>query len=102
MIASDTNGHYGNTEAQLGKWVAKTGKCDAKLGRWVAKLGRWVAKRGRWVAKLGRWVAKLVAHAPACYGSSLGSNPDISKKYKIVDISKGMANIKNTVALNRK
>ncbi len=31
--------------------------------------------------------------APACYGSSLGSNPDISqKKYKMGDISKGVAN----------
>ncbi len=30
--------------------------------------------------------------APACYGSSLGSNPDISQKYKIGDISKGVAN----------
>jgi hypothetical protein len=28
---------------------------------------------------LGRWVAKLVLVAPACYGSALGSNPDISK-----------------------
>jgi hypothetical protein len=25
--------------------------------------------------------------APACYGSSLGLNPDISQKYKIGDIS---------------
>jgi hypothetical protein len=30
--------------------------------------------------------------APACYGSSLGSNPDISQKYKMGDISKGVAN----------
>jgi hypothetical protein len=30
--------------------------------------------------------------APACYGSSLGSNPDISQKCKMVDISKGVAN----------
>jgi hypothetical protein len=29
---------------------------------------------------------------PACYGSSLGSNPDISQKHKICDISKGVAN----------
>ena len=39
---------------------------------------------------LGRWVAKLVA--PACYSDSLGSNPDISQKYKMGDISKGVAN----------
>jgi hypothetical protein len=36
-------------------------------------------------------VAKLVS--PACYGSYLGSNPDISQKYKMGDISKGVANI---------
>jgi hypothetical protein len=64
----------------------------AKFGRWAAKLGRWVAKSGRWVAKLGKWVAKLVAHLHACYGSYLGSNPDISQKYKMGDISKGVAN----------
>jgi hypothetical protein len=30
--------------------------------------------------------------ALAIYGNSLGSNPDISQKYKISDISKGVAN----------
>jgi hypothetical protein len=42
------------------------------------------------VAKLGRWVAKLLGRcAPACYGGgSLGSNPDISQKYKMGDIIK--------------
>jgi hypothetical protein len=30
----------------------------------------------------------LVGSASACYGSSLGSNLDISQKYKIGDISK--------------
>jgi hypothetical protein len=40
----------------------------------------------------------LVGSAPACYGSSLGSNPDISQNYKkyqnikMGDISKGVAN----------
>jgi hypothetical protein len=29
---------------------------------------------------------------PSCYGSSLGSNPDISQKYKMGDISKKVAN----------
>jgi hypothetical protein len=29
-----------------------------------------------------------VGSAPACYGSSLGSNPDISQKYKMGDINK--------------
>ncbi len=38
----------------------------------------------------GRWVA--VSSAPACYGSSLGSDPDIIQKYKIGDKSKGLAN----------
>ncbi len=45
-----------------------------------------MAKLGRWVAKLGRWVA------PVCYGSSMGSNPDIFQKYKMGDISEGVAN----------
>ncbi len=31
-------------------------------------------------------------HAPACYGSSLGSNPDISQKYKMGDIGIVVAN----------
>ena len=29
------------------------------------------------------WVAKLVGSAPACYCSSVGSNPDVSQKYKM-------------------
>jgi hypothetical protein len=33
----------------------------------------------------------LVGSAPDCYGSSLSSNPDISQKYKMGDISKGVA-----------
>ncbi len=33
-----------------------------------------------------------VGSAPPYYGSSLGSNPDISQKYKMGDISKGVAN----------
>jgi hypothetical protein len=36
-------------------------------------------------------VTKLVARLP-CYGSSLGSNPDIFQKYKTGDIGKGIAN----------
>jgi hypothetical protein len=34
----------------------------------------------------------FLGSAPACYGSSLGSNPDSSQKYKMGDISKGLAN----------
>jgi hypothetical protein len=37
-----------------------------------------------------REMGGLVGSAPACYGSSLGS--DISPKYKMGDISKGVAN----------
>ncbi len=70
--------------------MAKSGRWVTKSRRWVAQLRRWVVKLGRLIAKLGRWVAKLVA--PACYGSSLGSNPHISQKYKMGDISKGVAN----------
>jgi hypothetical protein len=43
------------------------------------------------VAKL-REMGGQVGSAPACYGSSLGSNPDMSQKYKMCDISKGLAN----------
>jgi hypothetical protein len=35
---------------------------------------------------MGGWVGS----APACCGSSLGSNPDISQKYEMGDISKGV------------
>jgi hypothetical protein len=53
------------------------------VGIWAAILvGRWVTKM------LGRWVAKL-GSAPACYDSSLGSNPDISQKYEMADIRSG-------------
>ncbi len=45
---------------------------------------------GRWVDKF-REMSGSVGSAPACYGSSLGSNPDISQKYKMCDISKGVA-----------
>jgi hypothetical protein len=34
-----------------------------------------------------------VGSAPDCYGSSLGSNPDISQKYKMGDISVGAARV---------
>jgi hypothetical protein len=38
-----------------------------------------------------------VGSAPACYSSSLGSNPDISQKYKMGEISKGVAIGQHTV-----
>ena len=41
---------------------------------------------------LSREMGGYVDSAPACYGSSLGSNPDNSQKYKMGDISKGLAN----------
>jgi hypothetical protein len=34
-----------------------------------------------------------VGSAPACDGSSLGTNTDISLKYKMGDLIKGVANI---------
>jgi hypothetical protein len=37
-------------------------------------------------------VAELVARAPACYGSSLGLNPDIFPKIIMGDVSKGVVN----------
>jgi hypothetical protein len=41
---------------------------------------------------LSREMGGKVGRAPACYGSSLGSNLDISQKYKMGDMSKGVAN----------
>ncbi len=41
----------------------------------------------------GRWVAQLVARLLAT-----GSNPDITQKYKLDDISKGVANAQQTLA----
>jgi hypothetical protein len=41
--------------------------------------------------------------APAWYGSPLASNPDISQKYKIGDISKEVANtLKPAKKINKK
>ncbi len=39
-----------------------------------------------------RGMGGKVGSAPDCYGSSMGSNPDIVQKYKMGDISKGVAN----------
>jgi hypothetical protein len=47
---------------------------------------------GRWLAKLWGDVWLKVGSAPAGYGSSLGSNPVISQKYEMGDISKGVVN----------
>ncbi len=44
------------------------------------------------MVKLVREMGGLVGSAPACYSSSLGANPDISQKFKMGDISKGVAN----------
>jgi hypothetical protein len=44
--------------------------------------------KGRWVAKLNMEMGGQVV---AYYGGSLGSNPDISQKYKMGDILKGVA-----------
>jgi hypothetical protein len=42
------------------------------------------------VAKLEEMGGK-VGSAPACYGSTLGSNPDIPQKSEMGDISEGVA-----------
>jgi hypothetical protein len=51
--------------------------------------------KGRWVTKLREMGGKVgSAPACACHGMqlSIGSNQDISQKYKMGDISKGVAN----------
>ncbi len=60
----------------------------------------WLGWFGRWVARLvgdgllgwfGRWVARLVAHLLATAALWVRiQNPDISKNYKMGDISKGV------------
>jgi hypothetical protein len=57
----------------------------------VVKYGDEWLIRGSWVAT--REMGGEVGRAPSWYGSSLGSNPDISQKYKMDDISKGVTNI---------
>jgi hypothetical protein len=42
--------------------------------------------------KVVREMDGKVGSTPTCYCSSLGSNPSISRKYKIGDRSKGAAN----------
>ncbi len=51
---------------------------------WLSRGDGWLSREMS--AKKGRWVAKFVAHL-FCYSRSLGSNPDISQKYKMDDIS---------------
>jgi hypothetical protein len=52
---------------------------------------RWVGDG--WLTKGDEWLRReMGGSAPACYGSALGSNPDISQKYKMGDKSKGVAN----------
>ncbi len=36
------------------------------------------------------WLSREMCGAPACYGRSLGSNPDISQKYKVGYIGIGV------------
>ncbi len=47
---------------------------------------------GAWAWLSFREIDGKFGRAPAYYSISLGSNPDISQKYKIGDISKGVAN----------
>ncbi len=44
-------------------------------------------KMSMYLAKGDGWLSREMG-APACYGSSLGSNHDISQKYKMGDKSK--------------
>ncbi len=63
----------------------------------MAKEGdRWLSREMGDYGWLSREMGGQVGSAPAWYGSSLGSNPDISQKYKMGDISTGVAN--NTLA----
>jgi hypothetical protein len=48
-------------------------------------------QRDGWL-RTRREMGGYVGGQPTCFGSSLGSNPDISQKYKMGDISKGVAN----------
>ncbi len=57
----------------------------------MAKEGdKWLSKGDEWLH--WREMGGQVVSAPACYGSSLGSNPDISQKYKVAEGSSGVAN----------
>jgi hypothetical protein len=57
----------------------------------VAKEGdKWLSKGDGWLN--WREMGGQVVSAPACYGSSLGSNLDISQKYKMAEGSLGVAN----------
>ncbi len=68
--------------ARLEGWVAK-------LEGWVAQLEGWGSPLEVWCGESEGWVTKLVARLS--YSSSLGSNPDISQKYKMDDTSKAAA-----------
>jgi hypothetical protein len=57
---------------------------DGYVGRLVAM------QRDGWL-RTRREMGGYVGGPPACFDSSLGSNPDISQKYKMGDISKGVA-----------
>ena len=55
----------------------------------VKEGDKWLSKGDGWLN--WREMGGQVVSAPACYGSSLGSNPDISQKYYKGDIIKGVA-----------
>ncbi len=57
----------------------------------MAKEGdKWLSKGDKWLN--WREMGGQVVSAPAFYDNSLGSNPDISLKYKLNDISQAVAN----------
>jgi hypothetical protein len=67
---------YGDVVITICFRLLSTANIEIVVGRLVAKPKREIS------GKKGGGVAKLVARLLAIYGSSLGSNPDISQKFK--------------------
>jgi hypothetical protein len=63
----------------------------------MAKLDGQVREVEGYVREMGGYVGST----PACYGSSLSSNPYSSQKYKRGDISTGVANMHTLAHLKR-
>jgi hypothetical protein len=66
----------------------------------MTKGDGWLAKRGdRWLNKEMRG---KVGSAPACYGSSLGSNPDISQNTKWTTLAKEWSTLSSPPKIYKK
>ncbi len=74
---------------KIQRWAFRNGFANREFDRIHASAA--VAKRF-FSSRLKYGDGWLRCSAPTCYGSSLGSNPDISQKYKMRDISKGVGN----------